>query len=216
MTEDPELRIIDELPSGLIRDLGEAADTAFAFAHRTAERTAAPPERDQLRAQLRHARLEAEFRQAAAEHRVQTACERTQPPGGRYSLIMTESVVLIRGNVQATCGTPRRTAFRRQFAEVNRYLSATPLELFRDVPTPPRDWLCVMLVVTAPPRCMDQSVPGFVGFGVPHHDLRTWMRLIPISDLMMRYHDVARPVPAEPEVAFKDSAHPRLKGDNSA
>lgn len=206
-------RLVAATPRELWIDLPAMADAAFAEAVRIADRHVEEPEYRNTVAQLRHARLEAGFRRDTREHGLLVASPHTTPKGGRYSVASSDGIHLIRGNVQPHIGPPRPSKFRRQFAEFNAWLSGTQLRLFELVEAPRDDRLCAMLVVTANTRG-NPSLPAWVGVGFPHKDLRTWVEIVPISDILAMYHDAdTRSVPTtSAPVEIRDRAIPKLKG----
>ena len=70
-----------------------------------------------------------------------------------------------------------------------------------------------MLVITANPRWEDQTMPAYVGLGIPNADLSNWVQLLAVTDLLALYHDAdaAARQPVEAAVEVKDVAVPRLK-----
>jgi hypothetical protein len=210
---DPIRRILDAFPAAFFRQIDEVVDASFAEAFTLAQRHVAEPERANILGQLRHARCEAGIRKAAQDVGINVYAPHTDPAGGRYSLVESHGVYLLRSNIQRHCGPPRATAFRQQWASVNRWLSPSQLDLLRETAPPVRDRLCAMLVVSSHPRRGDPSIPGYVGVGIPNDQLTDWLRLIPITDLLAMYHDadaVAR-TPSEAPVKPIDKAMPRLK-----
>ncbi|HEX8554711.1 MAG TPA: hypothetical protein VF695_08390 [Sphingomonas sp.] len=206
-------RLVAATPRELWIDMPAMADAAFAEAVRIADRHVEEPEYRNTVAQLRHARLEAGFRRDAKEHGLVVDAAHTMPRGGRYSVATADGVHLIRGNVQAHIGPPRASKFRRQFAEFNAWLTGTQLRLFEPVEMPRDDRLCAMLVVTANARG-NPALPAWVGVGFPHRDLRTWLEIVPISDILAMYHDADTKSAATTNapVEVKDRAVPKLKG----
>jgi hypothetical protein len=205
-------RLVLATPRELWVDVPAMADAAFAEAVRIADGHIEEPEYRSTLAHLRHARLEAGFRRDAAFHGLEVSSQHTTPKGGRYSVASGSGIHFIRGNVQAHIGPPRPSKFRRQFAAFNAWLSGTQLRLFEPVEVARDDQLCAMLVVTANPRG-NPALPAWVGVGFPHKDLRTWIEIVPISDILAMYHDadtMAAPTIAPVEV--KDRAVPKLKG----
>lgn len=210
---DPIARILGSYPASFFRQISEYADAGFGEAWTLASRHSEEPERSNMLGQLRHARCEAGFRQAARDNSLSVFAPHTKPAGGRYSLIEGGGVYLIRSNIQRHCGPPRATAFRKQWAEVNSWLSPLQLDLLQPATAPSSDQLCGMLVITAHPRRGEQTVPAYVGLGIPNADLSDWVRLVAITDLLALYHDAdtAARSPVEAPVELKDAAIPRLK-----
>ncbi len=214
MLADPLVRLIQSVPAVFFQRTLEYTQDAFGEALALTNRHYELPERVAMLGQNRHARCEPAFRLAAQEGGMSVLTPHTEPVGGRYSVASSGAISIIRGNVQRHCGTPRATKFRRQYAVVNRYLSAQQLDLLEQRPPPSPDRLCAMLVVTAhSPRTGDPSVPAFVGLGIPRHDLSSWLRLLPLNELLAMYHDADAKVHAlrEPLVEVKDKAKPTLK-----
>jgi hypothetical protein len=191
----------------------ESADAGFGEAWMLAMRHAEEPERANMLGQLRHARCEAGFRDAAKSNGLSVLAPHTNPAGGRYSLVDGGGTYLIRSNIQRHCGTPRPTAFRQQWAEMNAWLNPLQLDLLRQTAAPSKNLMCGMLVITAHPRRGEPTVPAYVGLGIPNAALTNWVRLIAINDLLALYHDAdaARRTPREAPVEIKDVAVPRLK-----
>lgn len=206
-------RLVQATPRELWVDLPAMADAAFTEAARIADRHIEEPEYRNIVAQLRHARLEAGFRRDAALHGLSVLSPHTTPKGGRYSVASGAGVYLIRGNVQTHLGPPRPSKFRRQFASFNAWLSGTQLRLFEPVVEPSDDHLCAMLVVTASTRG-NPALPAWVGVGFPHEDLRTWVEIVAISDILAMYHDADTKAveTVSAPVEIKDRAVPKLKG----
>ena len=210
---DPIARILGSYPAGFFRQSLEYADAGFGEAWTLASRHAEEPERANMLGQLRHARCEAGIRKAARDNDLKVLAPHTKPAGGRYSLIEGGGVYLIRSNIQRHCGPPRATTFRQQWAAVNSWLDPLQPDLLRPTVPPASDRLCGMLVITAHPRRGEQTVPAYVGLGIPNAALTDWVRLIALTDLLALYHDAdaAARTPVEAAVEVKDVAVPRLK-----
>lgn len=210
---DPIDRILRAFPAQFFRQVQEYADAAFAEALMLTRRHAEEPEQANMLGQHRHARCEAGFRQAAFENQLTFHAPHTQPAGGRYSLVSTEGVYLVRSNVQRHCGTPRWTSFRQEWAALNQWLDPVQPDLLRVVSPPRADRLCGMLVITSHPRRGDPSIPAFVGLGIPRADLSDWKVLLSLGELLARYHDIDAEIrkPKEAPVHVKDRAVPRLR-----
>ena len=104
---DPIDRVVRALPAKFLRQLLENTDAAFAEALMLTRRHAEEPEQANMLGQHRHTLCESGFRRAAAENDLTFFAPHTQPAGGRYSLVTSEGVYLVRSNVQRHCGTPR-------------------------------------------------------------------------------------------------------------
>jgi hypothetical protein len=210
---DPIARILTNYPAAFFQSLAEQMDAAFAKALRVTRQHYAEPERANMLGQARHACCEEGFRAAAQDAGIAAIAPHTEPAGGRYSLVSSEGVHLIRGNVQTHCGPPRPTRFRTAWAALNAWLDPIQLDLLQAVPVPSSERLCGMLVVTAHRRNGDPSIPAFVGLGIPRCDLSEWVVLEPIQKLLGRYHDLETKIYTPPEVPVevKDRAVPRLK-----
>lgn len=211
--KDPIARILAHYPMTFFQALMEQMDAAFAKALRLTHLHYAEPEWANMLSQARHAHCEEGFRQAARDAGMLPTAPHTKPAGGRYSLVSREGVHLIRGNIQAHCGPPRPTRFRRVWATLNSWLDPLQLNLLQAVRTPPTDQLCGMIIVTAYKRQGDPSVPAFVGLGIPRSDLSGWVILEPISRLLARYHDLEAKAHTlrVTAVDVNDRAVPRLK-----
>lgn len=210
---DPIARVLGNYPAGFFRQILEYADAAFGEAWTLASRHSEEPEQANMLGQLRHARCEAGFRQAARDSGLSVFASHTEPAGGRYSLIEGGGVYLIRSNIQRHCGPPRATTFRQQWAEVNAWLEPQQLDLLRQTVPPSSNRLCGMLVITAHPRRGEPTIPAYVGLGIPNADLSEWVRLIAITDLLAMYHDADATTrkPVEAPIEIKDVVVPRLR-----
>ena len=210
---NPIDRIHESYPAGFFRQILEYADAGFGEAWTLASRHAEEPERANMLGQLRHARCEAGFRQAARDNGLKVLAPHTKPAGGRYSLVEGGGVYLIRSNIQRHCGPPRATAFRQQWAAMNAWLNPLQLDLLNPATAPSTDRMCGMLVITSHPRRGEPTVPAYVGLGIPNAGLTDWVRLIAVTDLLALYHDAdaAARKPVEAPVEIKDVAVPRLK-----
>lgn len=210
---DPLARILLGFPPSFFRQVAEYADAGFGEAWSLASRHADEPERANMLGQHRHARCESGFRRSAKDNDLKVLAPHTKPAGGRYSLVEGGGVYLIRSNIQRHCGTPRPTAFRQRWAELNAWLKPTQLDLLQETAKPSSDRLCGMLVITSHNRHGDQTVPAYVGLGIPNPELTDWVKLIAINDLLALYHDAdaAAHTPKEAPVEVKDVAVPRLK-----
>ncbi|SIS75106.1 hypothetical protein [Insolitispirillum peregrinum] len=206
-------RIMNAYPVGFFRVLSEYIDAGFAEAWTLANRHAEEPERLNMLGQFRHSRCEAGFRRAAQEAGLTVTAPHTQPLGGRYSIVCGSDVYIVRSNIQKHCGPPRASGFRKNWASINASLFETQGDLFKCVPPSPDQQLCTMLVTTANTCRGDQSVPAFVGIGIPSSTLSVWKTLISLPDLLARYHDAdtATRKTGEMAVTLKDVAVPRLK-----
>ncbi len=206
-------RIVRTIPVSFFQGVLEQFDAAFMKAARLTEQSIAEPERRNMLGQLRHAYAEEGFRIAAQDAGLAPLPCHTKPPGGRYSLVNSEGVCLIRCNIQTHCGPPRATRFRKEKSALNAWLSPVQLDLLIKVEEPPADGLCGMLVSTAYGRGGDPSVPAFVGLGIPRTDMSDWVQLESLTALIGRYHDLetaARSLMEAP-VEVKDNAVPKLK-----
>ncbi len=210
---DPIARILTDFPAAFFQNLAEQTDASFAKALRITREHYEEPEQASLLGQARHACCEEGFRAAAQDAGLTPLARRTEPAGGRYSLVSHNGVHLIRGNIQAHCGPPRPTRFRSAWAALNTWLDPIQLDLLRATPAPPSDQLCGVIVVTARRGIGDPSIPAFVGLGIPRCDLSEWVVLEPIQTLLGRYHDLETKTHTPPEapVEVKDRAVPRLK-----
>jgi len=211
---DPIQRVLESLPAPFFQQLQEYADAGFAEALTLVGRHVEEPEHANMLGQLRHARCEAGFRRAASENGVTVHAPHTDPAGGRYSIVSAGAVFLIRSNIQTHCGSPRPTAFRKEWSALNEWLNPLQLDLLRITPTPPADRLCGMIVITAHPRRGDPSVPAFVGLGIPRADLSGWATpVLPLTALSALYHDAETKAgtPREAPVEVKDRVVPRIK-----
>jgi len=210
---DPLDRILLAYPASFFRQVAEYTDAGFGEAWSLASRHAEEPERANMLGQHRHARCESGFRHAAKDSGLSVLAPHTNPAGGRYSLVEGAGVYLIRSNIQRHCGTPRPTAFRQRWAELNAWLKPTQLDLLQATVKLSSNRLCGMLVITSHPRRGDQTVPAYVGLGISNPELTDWVRLIAINDLLALYHDAdaAARAPKEAPVEVKDVAMPRLK-----
>ena len=216
---DPIQRVLESLPAPFFEQLQEYADAGFVEALTLVGRHVEEPEQANMLGQLRHARCEAGFRQAARDNGITVHAAHTDPAGGRYSIVAAGAVFLIRGNIQTHCGPPRATAFRREWSALNEWLDPVQLDLLRSVPAPSANRMCGMIVITAHPRRGDPSVPAFVGLGIPRADLSGWAApVLPLTALSALYHDAetrAR-TPREAPVEVKDRVVPRIKKQPSA
>ncbi len=210
---NPIDRILMTYPAVLFQCLEERINAAFAKAYSSTCKDYAEPERVNMLGQARHACCEEGFRTAAQDSGLVAHALPTKPAGGHYSLVSHKNVYLIRCNIQAHCGPPRPTRFRREWAALNAWLEPTQLDLLRAVPVPSSEQLLGMIVVTAYRRVGDPSVPAFIGLGIPRSDLSEWVVLEPIQKLLGRYHDLGTTVHGIPQapVKVKDRAVPRLK-----
>jgi hypothetical protein len=193
--------------------LAEHADAAFGEALTLVNRHVEEPERSNMLGQHRHASCEVAFRRAATEAGLTVHALHTEPPGGRYSICSAAGVYFVRSNIQVHCGPPRPTAFREAWAALNRWLDPVQLDLLKTVDRPPADRLCGMIVITSHPRRGEPSLPAFVGLGIPRSDLSSWYSLLPVTELVGRYHDAEteRRAPREAPIEIKDRAMPKLK-----
>lgn len=210
---DPIDHVVQRFPVSFFKNLQEQSDTAFSEAYRLTELHIEEPEKQNAIGQLRHARCEAAFRNAANDSGLNAFAKPTNPPGSRYSLIEKEGFYLIRGNVQYHCGTPRATRFRKEFSLLNQWLEPLQDDLFQETSSPPSDKLCGIVIATAYKNYHDQTVPAFLGLGIPHSDLSDWMILEPIEKIIARYHDIetAQHTQKEAAIEIKDIAIPKLK-----
>lgn len=206
-------RIVSTLPSSLFRNFVEEMDAAFMEAARFTEQKFDLPERRATLPQVRHSLAERGFRSAATQAGLVAHAPDTEPLGGRYSLISHSGIFIIRGNIQKHCGLPRATSFRKEWAQMNEWLSPQQVDFFVDRPTPPPDRLCAMLVVTSGGKGSDPAAPAFVGMGVPDSAYSTWLFLEPINKIISRYHDLetTAKAPKEALIEIRDRAVPKLK-----
>lgn len=213
---DPIDRIVANCPAIFFQRVLEYVDSGFGEALTLAGRHFDEPEKANMLGQLRHARCEAGFRKAAEESGLAVHAPHTAPAGSRYSLAVANDIYLIRSNIQKHCGTPRPTAFRRAWSALNEWLEPLQLDLLDVKTAPPADRLCGMIVTTAHPRRGNSSVPSFVGLGIPWPDLSGWATLMPITDLLARYHDMDTKLrtPQAAPIEIKDRAMPQLKKKN--
>ena len=90
------------------------------------------------------------------------------------------------------------------------------MDFFNEVKEPSTDKLCVMLIVSSQLYGDDQSVPAYIGIGVPYPDLSGWELRKSISEILALYHDqdTKHSTQSEPETTIKDTAFPVLKKRN--
>lgn len=215
---EPINRIIANCPAIFFQRVLEHTDSGFGEALTFAKQHIDEPEKANMLGQLRHACCEAGFRKAAEESRLLVHASHTAPAGGRYSLVVANDVFLIRSNIQRHCGTPRPTNFRKTFSALNQWLEPLQLDMLETRIPAPADRLCGMIVTTVHPRLSNPSVPAFVGLGIPRSDLSGWAILMPITDLLARYHDkdTEERVPKAAPIEIKDRAVPQLKKNPNA
>lgn len=209
-------RVLSAFPSKFFQAVMEGVDAGFMKAAKLTEANIAEPERVATLGQLRHACTEEAFRDAANEAGISALAAHTEPAGGRFSLISSGGVYLIRSNIQTHCGPPRPCRFRRQWAALNAWLSPLQFSLLESLEEPPSDRLCGMLVVSASGKFGDPTLPAFVGLGIPSADLTAWKFLRPLTDVLAMYHDLEteQRTPGEPPIEIKDQARPKLKRRN--
>lgn len=209
-------RVVSAYPARFFQSLLENVDAGFMKAAKLTQQNIAEPERVGTLGQLRHACTEEAFRAAAQEAGVASLAPATEPAGGRFSLVSSGGVYLIRCNIQKHCGAPRPSRFRKQWALLNAWLDPLQLSLLEVVKDPPSDRLCGMLVVSASGKFGDPTLPAFVGLGIPSADLSAWKFLRPLTDVLALYHDRETELwtPDEPAVEIRDQAVPRLKRRN--
>ena len=212
---DPIREIIEMIPREFFRALQENLDAAFVRADALATKSFAEPERLAMRGQHRHAFCEDALRSAAMGAGINAVAAYTEPAGARFSLITHQGVSLIRSNIQVHCGTPRPSRFRKQFAAMNAWLRPVQTDMFNPVQSPPNDQLCGMIVATINRRG-DQTLPAFVGLGIPYPDLSGWLAFEPIHQVMARYKGFGaeQDVQRGPDVSVSDKAIPKLKQKN--
>ena len=210
---DPLVHVIENIPKEFWKSLIEQTDTAFAEASYLVDKHIDEPERLNMLGQLRHARCEAGFRNAAQSAGLPPSALYTKPAGSRYSLINSGGVYLLRANIQTHCGPPRQTRFRKEWASLNGWLEPLQMDFLKNVELPPADKLCGLIVVTAYRDRRVQSTPAFIGLGIPNKSLSGWHTLKPVTTLLAQYHDIEtrQHAPKEISVAVKDRAIPRLK-----
>lgn len=211
---DPLARVIRSFPKQFWQSLQEQIDTAFAEALTLAKKYIDEPEQPNMLGQLRHARCEVGFRNAAQSAGLPPNAFHTERAGSRYSIVKNDGVYLLRANIQAHCGPPRPTRFRREWASLNKWLDPLQLNFFQNVDLPPANKLCGLIVVTAyRNKRLDQSSPAFLGLGIPNKNLSAWHVLKPVNMLLAQYHDIetGQHTPQEIAVTVKDRAMPRLK-----
>lgn len=212
---DPIRQIIKAIPREFFRSLIENLDAAFVRADNMATKSFSEPERMAMSGQLRHAFCEDAVRNAASACDIHAVAGFTEPAGARFSFVSHQGINLIRSNIQGHCGTPRPSRFRRQFAAMNAWLRPVQTDLFKVVQAPPSDKLCGVIVATIN-RHGDQTLPAFVGLGVPFSDLSGWLAFEPIHHVMARYQgfDAEQDVGHGPVVKVIDKAMPKLKRKN--
>ena len=207
-------RIVSVIPRQFWLDNEEATTTAFVEAHNVAKEQVEEPERVGMRAQLRHAKCEAGFRSAAIKNGLNAIAPHTVPAGGRYSILESGGVYLLRGNIQRHCGVPRPTAFRKLYSEHNAWLKPVQPSLLWETPVPSDKALTAFLIVTAyAPRIGDQTVPAYIGLGIPRDDMRGWLKTLSTPEILAYYHEGKELVEAPIEV--RDVAIPRLKPEQN-
>lgn len=209
-------RLLANVPVDFFKGWEENTIAAFVAACQDEKRFDFP-EQCQMRGQMRHAYCEKALRDAAIMPGLSTTALHTDPPGGCYTIVYAGDVVLLRCAPVKHCGPPRRTKFRKKYAQqYNAWLNFQQHSFFEPTPTPSPNQLCVMLIATEDRSINgDRSVPAFLGVGIPRHDLSDWAYpVMPLSDLIGHYHDAdaasRQPIKKVPQV--KDLAWPDLKG----
>jgi hypothetical protein len=205
-------RISHNIPHNFFKNLADGTDGAWSQAHKESEKFD-KPERPNMLGQLRHAHSEQAFRDAANLSGLDVSTLFTKPAGGCYSLVSSGGVILIRGNIQAHCGIPKPTVFRKKRASVNAWLDPVQLDVFQKVADPDKSYLCAMIVSTYGPKGTDQTIPAFMGIGTPNERFTGWKLLKSFEEISALYHDldVAARTVYEEEIEVKDIAVPMLK-----
>jgi len=204
--------VVSRVPQKFWMYLEEETFSAFARAHLLSKTQFEPPEYAAMLAQTRHACCEEAFRHSAENSGLKVTSLETNPMGGRYSLCMADGLYLLRSNIQPHSGTPDKpTKFRSENAALNAWLGPRQLDLLEpDQQSLPAGQACGLIVTTSPRQGQDQSLPAFIGLGVPDKDLKQWLFLRSVDQLVSMYHDMS-PKTQEPSVTIKDQALPRLK-----
>lgn len=209
----PIERIIENIPLSFFIDVMDGTNGAWAKAHKETQERYEAPERQNMLGQNRHAHSESAFREAAKTSGLSCTTRHTEPAGGRYSLVKSNDVYFIRSNIQAHCGIPKPTVFRRTWASLNEWLDPIQLNFLSKVKIPDSSKLCAMIVSTYSPKGQDQTVPAFMGVGIPKKDFSGWKMLKSFEEIITLYHDrdvTVRKVYEKP-LEIKDIAIPRLK-----
>lgn len=192
-----------DLDRDLLISLVDGVKAAFSKAEREARRIS-EPERISARGQIRHWLCEEAFRAAATSCHLQNFALSTTPPGGHFSVIKTGNVLLGRANIIRRGQKLRVNKYRQVAAKRNAFLRPIQQDFFEPNVAPERGGLFALLVAFGPKAGHDQSVPDFVGIGIPTADLSEWHVLISIDDLLaMKRGDEITVVP--------DKAWPSLK-----
>lgn len=182
--------ITANLPREAVLRLMEAADAAFIGAKRIADDMVVceEPERAYMIGHHRHWGLEQGFRNAAESCGLTTIAPHTVPRGGRYSLIHAGKLLLARAKITTLGASLRPSKYMRELALLNRFLEPYQWDLFLEELELPRDTVFGLLITCTPKQGHDESVPAFVGIGVPCSDLSGWHFRDSLENVFAAYH----------------------------
>lgn len=209
---NPLNRIIQDIPLSFFIELMDETNAAWSKACKVTQENYQQPERANMLGQNRHAFSEAAFRMAAKSVGLNWLTPQTEPAGGRYSLVRSGNVYLIRSNIQSHCGTPRPTSFRKTWSAINDWIDPYQLDLLKEEQKPDDSKLCAMIVTTANVKNEDPTIPAYMGLGIPNKDLTRWTILKSIEEVItLKYdHNVKGRTMYESEIKVKDAAMPRI------
>lgn len=206
-------RIIQHLPLDFFVNLEDETNAAWSAAYKLTTHIYEAPEQANMLGQNRHAFSEMAFRNAAESVQLECHTPHTKPAGGRYSIVKSNDIFILRSNIQAHCGAPKPTVFRQAFSALNEWLDPQQLDLLTVIQKPDELRLCAMIVSTCHADNKDQTIPAFIGLGIPNKDLSSWKSLFSLEEIVAKYHDLGVTVRSKHEapLVIQDQAMPKLK-----
>ena len=206
---DPRNQITAAVPAAFFAAFEEETGEAYAEALRLTRAHFEEPEQRAMLGYHRHALGERAVRLAAGKTGLTAVAECTDPVGGRYTVVRSDGVRLVRAIPQTHRGLPRPAAFRTTLARINAWMDPIQPDLFRPTSSAVLTNQLTAMLIVVPRRYGDLSIPAWVGVGVPRSDLSGWIVRESIDKLLSRYAAVH--IPPEPPASPKDNAFPRLR-----
>lgn len=194
-------RITKALPKELFTTVLEQFDYAFHESYRRANErgTLFQPEQKEILGRERHWNLERGLREAGAAAGLNCDTPHTQPLGGRFTIVHCQEFVIGRAKVSAPVDKIRANKYRRELALLNSFISVKQTDLFTPSPVFSDQRLFGLFIAGV--NRHNPSVPAFVHFAIPSHDLRGWVLNQPVEKIIAAYAAPERATEVIPDLA---------------
>lgn len=199
-------KIIQNVPRGFLQDLLDGIHDVFLSVEKVVKDglKCEEPEYLQVRGHLRQSELQRTLRNVAEQHGLRALAAHTSPKGGRYSIVYSGDLILVLARVDSHAKCKRPNKYLTSLAQVNMYLDPVQLNFFKNPELFPSDKTAVLVLTASPKPGQDQTIPAYVGLGIPSADFSTWHFMDSMEAILSVY-------PNSKVAGIQDKAHPKLK-----